>query len=330
MTLNNINTTSNRDLALDLLRAFGIFCMIIGHIGFGSKIDLFIHAFHMPLFFFVSGMFFKDVDINFNTFAKNKARKLLLPYLYFGTFYYIVVLIFFTSDWYGPLKILLWNNFNGMYFVGALWFLTAFFTANIIYFAINSIKSFVLRLIAVVSVVSLGTLLPLLLPFRLPYTMDAGMVGVGFMFCGHLLKKSRYYEKWTNLPFYYIFRISVLILILIFINGYVNMKLGIYRNVLLFWVNALGSIFIGINLCNLVVRTTKSLHCMKLLSWISIMGRDSLVFLCVNEFIILILIHSIQLDNLIVLIFIYLILTILGCYLVNYLIKKAKAIFYLK
>ena len=40
---------------IDLFRAFGIILMIMGHIKFGGNFDKWIHAFHMPTFFFVSG-----------------------------------------------------------------------------------------------------------------------------------------------------------------------------------------------------------------------------------------------------------------------------------
>lgn len=44
---------------VDLFRGIGIIIMIMGHIGFGRLFDHYIHAFHMPMFFFASGYFFK-------------------------------------------------------------------------------------------------------------------------------------------------------------------------------------------------------------------------------------------------------------------------------
>ena len=43
---------------IDIFKGFGIILMIMGHIGFGSLFAFFIHAFHMPIFFFISGFFF--------------------------------------------------------------------------------------------------------------------------------------------------------------------------------------------------------------------------------------------------------------------------------
>ena len=49
---------------IDIYRAFGIILMVMGHIGFGGKFDKFIHAFHMPMFFFISGFFYKEKCID--------------------------------------------------------------------------------------------------------------------------------------------------------------------------------------------------------------------------------------------------------------------------
>lgn len=43
--------------SIDIFRGMGIIIMVMGHIGFGYVFDHFIHAFHMPMFYFVSGMF---------------------------------------------------------------------------------------------------------------------------------------------------------------------------------------------------------------------------------------------------------------------------------
>lgn len=46
---------------MDVFRVCGIILMVMGHIGFDDKFDKFIHAFHMPMFFFISGFFIKRV-----------------------------------------------------------------------------------------------------------------------------------------------------------------------------------------------------------------------------------------------------------------------------
>lgn len=57
---NQTTVIKNRVNYIDMFRAFGILMMIMGHIKFGSLFDKWIHAFHMPMFFFVSGWFFRS------------------------------------------------------------------------------------------------------------------------------------------------------------------------------------------------------------------------------------------------------------------------------
>ena len=69
---------------IDIYRAFGIILMVMGHIGFGGKFDKFIHAFHMPMFFFISGFFYKEKVVDMRKYIINKAKKLMIPYFVFG------------------------------------------------------------------------------------------------------------------------------------------------------------------------------------------------------------------------------------------------------
>lgn len=65
---NNKNFMKERILYIDNLRAFAIMLVVMGHIlqftfgdshGFDHPFFKFIYSFHMPLFFFISGMFAK-------------------------------------------------------------------------------------------------------------------------------------------------------------------------------------------------------------------------------------------------------------------------------
>ena len=58
---------------IDIFRAIGIILMIMGHVGFGDRFDYFIHAFHMPMFFIISGLFYKN-NIETKQFIKKKSR----------------------------------------------------------------------------------------------------------------------------------------------------------------------------------------------------------------------------------------------------------------
>jgi len=54
-----VSAPQGRVVYIDLFRGVGVLLMILGHLGLGKAFDHYIHAFHMPMFFFVSGFFFK-------------------------------------------------------------------------------------------------------------------------------------------------------------------------------------------------------------------------------------------------------------------------------
>ena len=52
----------NRITHIDIFKGIGILFMVMGHIGFSSIFDKWIHAFHMPMFFFISGYLSKNIS----------------------------------------------------------------------------------------------------------------------------------------------------------------------------------------------------------------------------------------------------------------------------
>lgn len=76
-----------RDETFDVLKGLGILLVIIGHLpGLHHNIHNFIYSFHMPLFFIVSGYFYREK--NRLSYIKTDCQRLLLPY-------YVTVVLFF-------------------------------------------------------------------------------------------------------------------------------------------------------------------------------------------------------------------------------------------
>ena len=102
--------------------------MIMGHIGFGTMFSKIIHSFHMPLFFFISGIFFTKPK-SFDLFVMKKSKSLLIPYLFFGIINYLVFVIVSLIEKkmvdITPLQHLFSYNTYGLAIGGALWFLFA-------------------------------------------------------------------------------------------------------------------------------------------------------------------------------------------------------------
>ena len=75
--------SKQKNIKFLILQTIGIILVVLGHKG---GINLFtdwfpIYSFHMPLFIFISGYFYKtNSESNLIAFIKNKSKRLLIPY----------------------------------------------------------------------------------------------------------------------------------------------------------------------------------------------------------------------------------------------------------
>nr|WP_243435183.1 MULTISPECIES: acyltransferase family protein [unclassified Pseudomonas] len=138
----------NRDLSVDVLRGLGILLVVSGHASSGATMVAFApYSFHMPLFFFVSGLFFSEykVDGVISTITKN-VRALLLYSTAFYLFYAVVcwVISRIGFDAFAQpfsLELLIGNQFTtgGAYkFTSAYWFIPCLFFVKVYFSVIHS------------------------------------------------------------------------------------------------------------------------------------------------------------------------------------------------
>ena len=125
-------TNTTRDESIDIVRGICIVYMIMGHIGFGSLFSKYIHAFHVPIFFLISGYFYSESS--FLVRLKRKFSSLIVPFIVFGLFHLLVYCalehvaledLFTGKD--PMLYHLLVMNSLALPVAGALWFLVALF-----------------------------------------------------------------------------------------------------------------------------------------------------------------------------------------------------------
>lgn len=95
---------------IDLAKGIGMLAVIWGHLMLGGSTNRFVYAFHIPLFFFLSGLLFRRERYrNFGAFVGHRARTLLLPYAVFSAvtwLYWVVrnlVLDLPVKSWFSPL-----------------------------------------------------------------------------------------------------------------------------------------------------------------------------------------------------------------------------------
>lgn len=253
--------------------------MVMGHVGFGEVFDKVIHAFHMPMFFFISGFLHKDRTIKIRTLARIKAKTLLIPYFVFGGMGCLLdgrINGISLEPW----KNLLWANTTYIPFAGAVWFLSALFFTEIIYCALLKYK----MMLMIIPIALFGCVAEKVLPSPLPWALGASCVGLGLYWVGHETRKRETSLKFLlNIPWWISLILCVLDGWLILANGYINMRAEKYANILLFWLNALLSIYIGISL-------SKGMHfALKgnlIEQWLESIGRNSIVYVCCNQLVI--------------------------------------------
>lgn len=293
------NNTNYRVEWIDYFRFFGVLLMVMGHIGFGSKFDVWIHGFHMPMFFFISGVLYKEIEKQEKIGERlkktiiKKAKVLLIPYLCVGIMSYILWIIkhFASPDLLSPLYHLLMDNSNGLPYTGALWFLTSFFFTSIIYAVIDVITLNCKLRVAWKTLISVAfAIIGCTLSYRLPWSLNAAFVGVGLMHFGWLLRncllKEHSVVSWGGIV---IALLALLALsMVIFLNGSINMRTGTYHNIGMFWIGAVGSSIVVCYIAKLVygfINLHKSLSvCGR---YFCSVGRNSMTYLCFNQLTIL-------------------------------------------
>ena len=116
----------NRLVGIDIAKGICILLMVIGHSGMTGILHNMIYAFHMPFFFFISGIT-TNVKRSFRDFFISKANGLLIPFcIYYlihipcyAYVYHMSVTKYFYSELYNRID-------------GALWFIPILFLSQII------------------------------------------------------------------------------------------------------------------------------------------------------------------------------------------------------
>ena len=246
---------------------------------------------------------------------------MLIPYFVFGILFIFVDLIWNKFD---PIRVknLFWISTNKLGIADALWFLIALFFTNIIYFWINKFKDENIKWIVVIFATLLGCDFKSMLKFALPYAIGPALVGVGLFHVGRCVKK---YDSFLTekVKIWHLLILLPILYYLIFKNGYINMRSELYANRSLFLIIAILSSVLCIPISNYIYKFLNNNFISK---WLCEVGRDSIVYVCFNQFAILLLnkylpqisIFS-KMRNIWILIFSFVIM-----YLINLILTKTK------
>lgn len=285
---NMINTGKTRIEYFDILKGIGILYMVLGHCSAGGDaMNHYIHAFHMPLFFFVSGYFFNAKKYPaFKDFLWNELRTIMLPYtvfvllcqplhyLYTGEFdFKYFILSYFTS------------NHNRIDVSGAYWFLLCFFVVRILYFGIEKACRKEWQKIGIL----LGmTVIGNCSGIGLPLCLDSAFSVIALMYLGKKVKEhqdSSIVQKALNMNLWLVLFLLGVNAGMIMLSGRVNIRTNYYEHILLYWVNCLLAILCYTNLARIIEKSSAALLAPvgRVLQYI---GANSMVYLTTNEIVI--------------------------------------------
>jgi acyltransferase len=253
---------SSRKLAwLDILRGIAVLLVIIHHSGF-PILGRFILAFHMPLFFFISGFLYRHTlahKTSFMEYFTKNFRRLMIPY-----FLYLIIDFLIQYAVSGGNFNLKADLVNRLYYMHVFWFIPCLFVAHNMFHLLHKStlssskegKETFYFVIAVSSIFFSYTINKVTENY-LPITLDMSFMALAFLAVGTLL-----YRPGTSLFFSLQKRVTLLLVsffgLTIFV--YLNYKFADGGNFMMYVdeygiypVAVLGAIF-GVLFTGIVVR----------------------------------------------------------------------------
>ena len=276
---------------IDFLKAIGIFLVVIGHSFCPLGIRKFIYAFHMPLFFLIGGLTFKpDKYNNLKEVVIDKAKKLLIPYLFINIFTLPIVYVRYVHLYH--------QSFDLVYFLkgliyaqpdylpivnGPTWFIPTLFLCEIVLYIAYKVfnrdkKSLFLFSLLLISIGYSESITSN--EIFMPWHLNSVPVACSFTIIGYL-----FINYWSKTLFEYsdnhkfkTLLISILFLIVggiiaVFLNGNVYFGGNKYKSII-YTMLACYLLIFGF------VLLVKNIKKSKLLSFI---GRNSIIILALHS-----------------------------------------------
>lgn len=280
----------------DVLKGIAILLMIVGHSNTEPerepiyKLTVFIYSFHMPLFFVISGYFFKKKE-NVSVWQNSVKlfKRLIIPYaftclvmlgiiicqnieagIHYSLFQNWIVEALFASGSKGGTGLL--HNTN---IIGAIWFLLAMFWALVIYELLNVYKNRIPLILSVLIVSYLGYYTAKYI--RLPFSIQSGMMCVVFVFIGNKVKEFNLLQTkrmiFIILPLLYLWYLS-------FSNGFLSTASCTMTHYPLELIGSLGGIYVFYLLSKLIDILR---HLKYVKTGFVFLGKYTLVILCFHN-----------------------------------------------
>lgn len=269
----------------DIAKGIAILCMVIGHTIKNKYILNIIFSFHMPLFFLISGYFFKK-DKNV---IKKGFKRLIIPYIVTAisiiaikTLSAILTkddIISTISKWtfaalFGSSSIEGKNIITGenIIAIGAIWFLLSLFFAQILLKVVLKIKKIKFQILILTVISGIGFILPNYI--WLPFSIETSLITVIFLYIGYIVRDKKLLEKSIPTPI-------KLVMLLLWIVVIFQKRVGCVSNQYsLYYITILGTVcgsYFILQISKLIEKYTKYMKKILIYS-----GKHSLQILCIH------------------------------------------------
>lgn len=241
---------------IDICKAIGIFLVVFAHVDTTVVSSVYIFGFHMPLFFFLSGLVFNYEKYTLKTFFKSRFNGLIIPYVFFYLITYLYWLV--IERHVRPLDMTPLQPLLGLFYGtghytahnGILWFLPCLFVVESLFFLICK---YCKKSVLIVALILIITLVGFSFEKMLPWSINVAMTSVQFFAVGFWLK-GLFVKDSSNKNGLLIFIISGLLYFVI--QGLTQNKIGLvsanYGNIFAFEGAAYWGILMICSMCILL------------------------------------------------------------------------------
>ena len=265
-----------------MLKGIGIFLVVLGHTTCNAALGNWIYNFHMPLFFFLSGVFFSPTIQG----LVKRVRQILVPYLIFGMLSFIYWR--FAEMRFRPLP----ENFDAnMHFLDLFW-QTKQFRFNVpLWFLpclaiVQSIGAILFRFIKTQKVLLATIVLWIMIANGINVSSNAMWVNESFyafpfFALGYLIGKERYMKMESGLSRKHDWLYSILA-----VTGLLTVWFLSTRNDMMSssYSNGYGAFFLVALICIMCLFALfVKIRSRKIISILTWLGVNSLIIMCLHE-----------------------------------------------
>ena len=286
----------------DLAKALGMLTIMWGHIRLGDWSNSFVYAWHIPLFFFLSGMVFKkEKYADFKIFISKKVKSLLIPYAIFSLLTWIVWAAFAyvthssVESYWMPLAETVIAQGSGGFLVHnvPLWFVTCLFVMEVMYYFIASIK----KAGIVIVTIGMAVISYCMITYfdgwdvtLLPWNIEVACLGLPIYAAGHLVVQKwghQQMQDWVRghkgMSLLLAIVFATIVMVGSHFNGSISFGHAELHNPLIAYACSFMGVAMMLIICMLLASTKACTENVKWMQWLKWFGRNSFTGMAIHN-----------------------------------------------